>query len=77
MKILVMNGKKMNYTINTMTDEEREEQRRIDDDYNVVNHYYRAKIMHPNIPFYLQDEMGNTYEFKWDLIYQYIAKLTQ
>ena len=77
MKILVMNGKKMNYTINTMTDEEREEQRRIDDDYNVVNHYYRAKMMHPNIPFYLQDEMGNTYEFKWDLIYQYIAKLTQ
>ena len=77
MKILVMNGKKMNYTINTMTDEEREEQRRIDDDYNVINHYYRAKIMHPNIPFYLQDEMGNTYEFKWDLIYQYIAKLTQ
>ena len=52
-----------------MTDEEREEQRRIDDDYNVVNHYYRAKMMHPNIPFYLQDEMGNTYEFKWELIY--------
>ena len=77
MKILVMNGKKMNYTINTMTDEEREEQRRIDDDYNVVNHYYRAKMMHPNIPFYLQDEMGNTYEFKWELIYQYIDKLTQ
>ena len=25
----------------------------------------------------LQDEMGNTYEFKWDLIYQYIAKITQ
>ena len=60
-----------------MTDEEREEQRRIDDDYNVVNQYYRAKMMHPNIPFYLQDEMGNTYEFKWDLIYQYIAKITQ
>ena len=55
-----------------MTDKE---QRRIDDDYNVVNHYYRAKMMHPNIPFYLQDEMGNTYEFKWDLIYQYIDKL--
>ena len=58
-----------------MTEEEREEQRRIDDDYNVVNHYYRAKMMHPNIPFYLQDEMGNTYEFKWELIYQYIHKL--
>ena len=26
-----------------------EDQRRIDDDYNVVNHYYRAKMMHPNI----------------------------
>ena len=49
-----------------MTEEEREEQRHIDDDYNVVNHYYRAKMMHPNIPFYLQDEMGNTYEFKWE-----------
>ena len=51
-----------------MSEEEKEEQRRIDDDYNVVNHYYAAKRMHPNIPFYLQDEMGNTYEFKWDLI---------
>ena len=60
-----------------MSDEEREEQRRIDDDYNVVNHYYIAKRTHPNIPFYLQDEMGNTYEFKWELIYPYIDKLTQ
>ena len=25
--------------------------------------------------FYLQDENGNTYEFKMDLIYQYIEKL--
>ena len=60
-----------------MSEEEKEEQRRIDDDQNVVNHYYAAKRMHPNIPFYLQDEMGNTYEFKWELIYQYIDKLTQ
>jgi len=52
-------------------------ERRIDDDYNVVNHYYAAKRLHPNIPFYLQDENGETYEFGWDLIYQYIAKLTQ
>ena len=60
-----------------MTEEEREEQRHIDDDYNVVNHYYRAKRHYPCMPFYLQDEMGNTYEFNWELIYQYIDKLTQ
>ena len=57
--------------------EQLEEERCIDDDYNVVNHYYRAKGLHPNIPFYLQDENGDTYEFGWSLIYQYIAKLTQ
>ena len=55
-----------------MTEEELEIERRIDDDCNVVAHYYRAKMMHPNIPFYLQDEQGNTYEFGWSLIYQYI-----
>ena len=60
-----------------MTEEELEKQRCIDDDYNVVNHYYAAKRMHPNIPFYLQDENGETFEFGWSLIYQYIAKLTQ
>ena len=49
----------------------------IDDDYNVINHYYRAKRLHPNIPFYLQDENGQTFEFKWDLIYQYIGKLSE
>ena len=54
-----------------MTEEELEIERRIDDDCNVVAHYYRAKMMHPNIPFYLQDEQGNTYEFGWSLIYQY------
>ena len=51
--------------------------RRIDDDYNVINHYYGAKRMYPNMPFYLQDENGETYEFKWDLIYQYIGKLNE
>ncbi len=58
-------------------DEEIEEQRRIDDDYNVVNHYYAAKRRHPDIPFYLQDENGDTFEFKWDLIYQYVNNLSQ
>ena len=53
-----------------------EDQRCIDDDYNVINHYYRAKRMHPNIPFYLQDENGQNFEFKWDLIYQYLANIT-
>jgi hypothetical protein len=51
-------------------------ERCIDDDYNVVNHYYRAKRLHPDIPFYLQDEHGDTYEFGWKLIYEYIDKLT-
>tara|TARA_R100001594_G_scaffold137585_1_gene180752 strand:- start:407 stop:619 length:213 start_codon:yes stop_codon:yes gene_type:complete len=58
-------------------DDELEEQRRIDDDYNVVNHYYAAKRRHPDIPFYLQDENGETFEFKWDLIYQYIKNISQ
>ena len=57
--------------------EELEAERCIDDDYNVINHYYTAKRMHPNIPFYLQDERGETFEFKWDLIYQYIGKLNE
>ena len=43
-----------------MNDEEREEQRRIDDDYNVVNHYYAAKRMHPNIPF--------IFKMKWEIL---------
>ena len=29
----------------------------------------------PNLPCYLQDENGEVFEFKWDLIYQYISKL--
>ena len=37
-----------------------ERERHIDDDCNVVAHYYRAKILHPDIPFYLQDENGET-----------------
>ena len=59
-----------------MTEEELEKERYIDDDCNVVAHYYRAKMMHPNIPFYLQDENGQNFEFKWDLIYQYLANIT-
>ena len=46
-----------------MTEQELERERCIDDDYEVVNNYYRAKYWHPNIPFYLQDENGDTYEF--------------
>ena len=48
-----------------------------DDDCEVLNHYYVAKRMYPNIPFYLRDENGETFEFGWSLIYQYISKLTQ
>ena len=53
-----------------------EEQRCIDDDYEVVNQYYRAKRLHPNIPFYLQDERGQTFEFGWSLIYIYISNIS-
>jgi hypothetical protein len=60
-----------------MTEEQLELERRIDDDYNVIVHYYRAKRLHPNIPFFLQDENGDTYEFGWQLIYQYIEKLNE
>ena len=52
-----------------------EKERHIDDDCNVVSHYYHAKTLHPNIPFYLQDEKGDNYEFGWSLIYQYIANI--
>ena len=48
----------------------------IDDDCNVINHYYKAKTLHPDIPFYLQDENGETFEFGWSLIYQYISNIS-
>ena len=60
-----------------MIEDQLELERRIDDDYNVIAHYYRAKRLHPNIPFFLQDENGDTYEFGWQLIYQYIEKLNE
>ncbi len=53
-----------------------ERERYIDDDCNVVSHYYHAKTLHPNIPFYLQDENGETFEFGWSLIYQYISNIS-
>ena len=58
-----------------MSEEQLELERCVDDDYNVIAHYYRAKQLHPDIPFFLQDENGDTYEFGWQLIYQYIEKL--
>ena len=42
-----------------MTEEELELERRIDDDYNVINHYYRAKRLHPKIPFYMIYSLNN------------------
>ena len=45
-----------------MTEQELEQERRIDDDHAVVAHFYAAKRRYPNIPFYLQDERGNTFE---------------
>ena len=59
-----------------LTEEQLEKERCIDDDYNVIAHYYRAKRLHPNIPFYLQDEKGETFEFWWSLIYQYIGNIS-
>ena len=58
-----------------MTEEELERERWIDDDYTMINQYYHFRSLYPNMPFYLRDEKGNTYEFKMDLIYQYIGKL--
>jgi len=58
-----------------MTEEQLENERRIDDDCYVISHYYTAKVKHPNIPFYLQDEQGNTYEFGWSLIYDYTTNI--
>ena len=43
-----------------MSEEELEIERAFDDDCEVVSHYYRAKRLHPTIPFYLQDENGDT-----------------
>ena len=53
-----------------------EKERYIDDDCNVINHYYKAKTLHPDIPLYLQDENGETFEFGWSLIYQYISNIS-
>ena len=63
--------------LKTMDEELLEAERWIDDDYEMISQFYTAKRMHPNIPFYLQDENGETFVFGWDLIFQYIAKLTQ
>ena len=38
--------------------------------------YRSAKVQHPDIPFYLQDERGQTFEFGWSLIYQYISNIS-
>ena len=61
----------------TMDEELLEAERWIDDDYEMISQFYTAKRMYPDIPFYLQDENGDNYVFGWELIFQYIAKLTQ
>ena len=63
--------------LKTMDEELLEAERWIDDDYEMISQFYAAKRMYPDIPFYLQDENGDNYVFGWDLIFQYIAKLTQ
>ena len=63
--------------LKTMDEELLEAERWIDDDYEMISQFYTAKRMHPDIPFYLQDENGDNYVFGWELIFQYIAKLTQ
>ena len=64
-------------TVDKMNENELENERWIDDDYEMISQFYTAKRMHPNIPFYLQDENGETLVFGWDLIYQYIKNLTE
>ena len=63
--------------LKTMDEELLEAERWIDDDFEMISQFYTAKRMHPDIPFYLQDENGETFVFGLDLIFQYIAKLTQ
>ena len=63
--------------LKTMDEDLLEAERWIDDDYEMISQFYTAKRMYPDIPFYLQDENGDNYVFGWDLIFQYIAKLTQ
>ena len=51
--------------LKTMDEELLEAERWIDDDYLMINQFYNAKRMYPNIPFYLQDAMrdvANTVE---------------
>ena len=59
-----------------MSEEELEKERWIDDDYAVVSQYYTARRMYPTMPFYLQDENGETFVFGMDLIYQYIGNMS-
>ena len=61
----------------TMDEDLLEAERWIDDDYEMISQFYTAKRMYPDIPFYLQDEKGDNYVLGWDLIFQYIAILTQ
>ena len=58
-----------------MNEEQLEKERRIDDDCAVVSQFHTAKRRYPNIPFYLQDENGETYEFGWSLIYEYTGNI--
>ena len=58
-----------------MTEEELEKERWIDDDYAVVSQYYTARRMYPKMPFYLQNEKGDTFVFCLDLIYQYLGNI--
>ena len=67
----------MKEKLKTMDEELLEAERWIDDDYEMISQFYTAKRMHPDIPFYLQDENGETFVFGWELIFKYIAKLTQ
>ncbi len=60
-----------------MSEDQLEKERHIDDDHAVISQFYTAKRRYPNIPFYLQDENGDTYEFGWKLIYEYIAKVNE
>ena len=66
---------KLVMTMKDFTEEELEKERWIDDDCVVVSQYYTARRMYPTMPFYLQDENGETFVFGLDLIYQYIGNI--
>ena len=50
-------------------------ERHFDDDCEVVNHYYIAKKLHPDIPFYLYSNEGDEKEVACESMEQFMSVL--